>query len=274
MRRVVSVLFVGGVAAFGASEGSAQEDFRSLDLSRPIRVVDAYPKKYLEWEIQLGARGELSESRRGVEGMLELETGLLRNLEVGIELEPGWEDEDGEGSTAGLRGLGMEALYNFNQESWRWPGLALQLEAEAPVGGGGLAREEWGFGGRLVATRSFASRLRIHANAGYFAADESDGDDFWLTGVAVDFPVGLFSRLVLGGLYAEVPVESGTARVWLELGTRLQLTNLSVLDLGVATRLDGGDGDGPTVELVVGLSRIFGIPGLAPDPDYPEPALR
>ena len=54
----------------------------------------------------------------------------------------------------------------------------------------------------------------------------------------------------------------GRARVWFELGTRWQLANRSVLDFGVATRLDEWEAGNANVQLVVGISRIFGIPGL------------
>lgn len=271
-RRAAGVAVACALVARPGAAG-AQEDFRSLDLDRPLRVVDAYPKKFLEWELQLGARGEWAEARRGLVGSLEVETGLFRNFELGVEVEPAFENVDGEGSASGLEGAGLHALYNFNQESWSWPALAVQGDVEAPLGGG-PGREEWAYGGRLIATRSFASRLRLHANAGYLAAAVADGDDVWLGGLAFDRPIGLFSRLILGGVFAEIPVESGRARVWAELGTRLQLTNLSVLDLGLATRLDEWADGRASVELVAGFSRIFSVRPLVRAPPYPDPAIR
>jgi hypothetical protein len=45
------------VAILSCREAIAQEDFRSLDAGRPLKVTDAYPKKYLEWELRLGLQG-------------------------------------------------------------------------------------------------------------------------------------------------------------------------------------------------------------------------
>ena len=47
----VAVVLLSGRAA------TAQEDFRSLDAGRPLKVTDAYPKKFLEWEFQFGLQG-------------------------------------------------------------------------------------------------------------------------------------------------------------------------------------------------------------------------
>ncbi len=271
-RRAAALLGAMLVALVPAG-ASAQEDFRALDLDRPIRVVDAYPKKFLEWELQLGARGEVADGSRGIGGALALETGLFRNFEVGVEIEPAWEDVDGEGSSSGVEGLGIHALYNFNQESWRWPALSVHFGVEAPAGGS-LGRSDWGTGARLIATRSFPGRTRVHANAGYFEGTEADGGDHWLAGLAFDHPIGLFSRLLMGGVYAELPAEEGRTRVWAEVGSRLQLTNLSVLDFGISTRPDEWSDGRSNVQLVLGFSRAFGVAAFVAVPPYPEPAIR
>lgn len=251
----------------------AQEDFRSLDAGRPLRTTDAYPKKFLEWEVQAGARGELSDGARGVTVPLALEVGALPNLELGVEVEPAFEDVAGVASHWGVEEVGLHGLYNFNQESWSWPATALQVGLEAPVGGD-LSREEWGVSGRLVATRSFASRLRVHGNGGYTAQGTADGGDFWTGGLGLDAPLGLSSRVVLADVFVEVPVTGGATRTWAELGARLQVSNWTVLDVGVGTRLDEWANDRSNVEITVGLSRIFGIRGLTPAPGYPNPAIR
>lgn len=252
----------------------AQEDFRSLDVGRPLRTSDAYPKKLFEWEIQVGARGELGEGERSGSMPLALEAGLFPNLEAGIELEPAFADADGTESSWGVEEVGIHALYNFNQESWSWPALGIQVGVDAPVGGGSVSRESWGASGRLVATRSFASRSRIHANGGYTVGKETDGGDSWIGGVAFDLPLGLSSRLLMADVFAEIPVEGGATRTWAEIGARFQVSNWTVLDVGVGTRLDEWADDRANVELTVGLSRVFGIRTLTPTPPYPEPSIR
>ncbi|MFW6206421.1 MAG: hypothetical protein ACOC5J_00640 [Gemmatimonadota bacterium] len=258
----------------GPAPVSAQEDFRSLDPGRPLRTTDAYPKKLFEWELQVGARGEIGEESRSGAAPLALGVGLLPNLEAGLEVEPGFEDPDDADTAWGVEEVGLHVLYNFNQESWRWPAFAAQLGVVAPVGGGEIGREGWETSGRLVATRSFASRVRVHANGGYRHRNEADGGEFWIGGLAVDVPLGLSSRLLMADVFAEIPKEGGPTRSWAGVGARFQVSNWTVLDLGVATRTDRW-ADGPSnVELTVGLSRVFGIRALTPAPRYPEPPIR
>lgn len=263
-----------GVLLLYPGAASAQEDFRSLDVGRPLRTTDAYPKKLFEWEVQVGARGKIVEGRRSGAVPLALEVGLLPNLEAGIDVEPAFEDPGRRGTAWGVEEVGLHALYNFNQESWSWPALAVQVGVDAPVGGGEVARDSWGASSRLVATRSFASRLRVHANGGYTVRTEADGGEFWTGGLALDFPLGLTSRLVMADVFAEIPVDGGTTRTWAEVGTRFQVSNWTVLGVGIGTRLDEWADDQANVELTVGVSRVFGFRGLTPTPRYPEPSIR
>ena len=267
-------IFAAMVAAIlWGREANAQEDFRSLDAGRPLKVTDAYPKKYLEWEFQFGLQGGWTEGdSRSLAGLLVLETGLFRNFEIGAGLQVATEDA-GASATTGLEALEVEALYNFKHEGWAWPAVAIQGSAEAPTGGD-LSRDGWAWGVDLLLTRSLSNRLRIHVNGGYAVASEVDGDDYWRGGVAFDIPMGFSSRLIMGDVYAEVPVDTGPTRAWAELGTRVQVTNLTVIDVGLATRLDEWDRGTANVRLVVGFSRVFGIGGLVRVPEYPDPSIR
>ena len=250
-----------------------QEDFRSLDSGRPLKVTDAYPKKYLEGEFQFGLRGGWTEGgQKSLGGLLDLDAGLFRNFEIGAGLEVATED-DGTSTVTGLRALEIEALYNFRHEGWTWPAVAVKTGVQAPTGSD-RSREDWAWGADLLLTQSFSNRLRIHANGGYVIASLMDGDDYWRGGVAFDIPMGFSSRLIMGDLYAEVPVDTGPTRAWAELGTRVQVTNLTVIDVGLATRLDEWDRGAANVRLVVGFSRVFGIGGLVGVPEYPNPRIR
>ena len=261
------------VLAASRQHAGAQEDFRSLDAGRPLHVTDAYPKKYLEWELQVGLQGDWTEAgRNALEGLVELETGLFRNFEIGAGVEVATEDEAGVTRT-GVEAVELDALYNFNQESWAWPAVAVQFGAEIPVGGD-LSRNDWAWGADLILTRSFANRLRLHANTGYVVASRMDDDDYWRGGLAFDIPIGFGSRILLGDLYSEIPVDSGRTRVWAELGTRIQVSNVSVFDLGLATRLDEWEVGAANVRLVIGLSRVFGIGAWVDVPEYPNPRIR
>ena len=268
-----SFFVVVAVLAVSPRHVTAQEDFRSLDPDRPLHVTDAYPKKYMEWEFQVGLQGTWTEAgRKALGGLLELETGLFRNLEIGAGLEVATEDEAGVART-GIESVELDALYNFNHESWAWPAVAVQISAEIPVGGD-LSRDDWAWGADLILTRSFASRLRLHANSGYVVASRMDDDDYWRGGLAFDIPMGFGSRILLGDLYTEIPVDSGRTRVWAELGTRIQVSNVSVFDLGLTTRLDEWDAGAANLRLVIGLSRVFGIGAWVDVPEYPNPRIR
>ncbi len=261
------------MAVLSGGEATAQEDFRSLDAGRPLKVTDAYPKKYLEWEFQFGLQGGWTEGgRRSLEGLLDLETGLFRNFEIGAGLQVATED-DGASTSNGLESLEVEALYNFKHEGWTWPAVAIQTGAEAPTGSD-LSREDWAWGVDLLLTRGFANRFRIHVNGGYVLASEVDGDDYWRGGIAFDIPVGFSSRLIMGDLYTEIPADTGPTRTWAELGTRVQITNLTVIDMGLASRLDEWNRGVANVRVVVGVSRVFGIGGLVRVPEYPNPRIR
>ena len=263
---VSMVILSGGAVA-------AQEDFRSLDTGRPLKITDAFPKKYLEWEFQSGLEGGWAEGgRTSLEGLFELETGLFPNFEIGAGLRVSTRN-DGVSTTTGLEAFEIDALYNFKHEGWTWPAIAVQAAVEAPTGGG-PSREDWAWGADLILTRSFASRLRLHINGGYLVASEVDGSDYWRGGFAFDIPLGLSSRLIVGDLYTEVPVGTGPTRVWAELGTRIQVSNVTVIDAGLTTRLDEWDGGANNIVLILGFSRAFGIGGLVRVPEYPNPRIR
>lgn len=249
----------------------AQEDFRASDPDRPIRVEDAYPIKYLEWEWQLGTRGAALEGGEyEAAALLELKTGFARNWQAGIELHSAFTRIGGVSRT-GLEELVLHLLYNPNQEGAAAPAVAVRGDLLIP-GAGDVKREALGGQLKGIMTTGFR-RLRLHVNAGYAWAGAADGGDFWAGGVALDYPIGLFSKLVLGDLYAEVPTTGGDARFWAEFGTRWQLTNSTVLDLGLTSRLDEWADGRANVGLVVGLSRVFGIPPLVTVPAYPNPKL-
>ncbi len=270
--RGLPLFAVAVVALLWGREATAQEDFRSLDEGRPLKVTDAYPKKYLEWEFQFGLQGGWAEEgSNSLGGGFVLETGLFRDFEIGACLQVARED-DGATTTSGLESLQIQALYNFKHEGWTWPAIAIQAGAEAPTGSD-LSREDWGWGADLLFTRSFANLLRIHVNGGYAVASDVDGGDYWRGGVALDIPMGFSSRLIMGDVYAEIPV-TGPTRTWAELGTRIQVSNLTVIDVGLSTRLDEWNRGTANIQLVVGVSRVFGIGGLVRVPEYPDPRIR
>ena len=249
----------------------AQEDFRATDQDRPLRVEDAFPVSYLEWEVEFGVRAEFAEGADGGASVLELKSGLAFNLQAGIELH-GEGVRSGGQTFTGVESLGAHIKYNFNREFGAAPAVSVRLDAATP-GLGDLGAENWSARIKAIATRSFG-RLRLHGNWAYSAQSASDGGDFWSGGLAFDYVPGFSSRSVMGDVYAEVPATGGDVRWWTEVGTRIQITNRSVLDVGLTTRMDELVNGVPNIGVVLGFSRVFGIPGLVGVPSYPDPSIR
>lgn len=272
-RRAAVGLF-GLILSAGTVPGTAagQEDFRNTDRGRPLLTEDAYPIEFREWEFELGGGGRLveGESGSGADAAVGLKAGLFRNAQIGLEVETALEQQAG-GTEVGVEGVGASFMYGLRRETWGGPALAIRGDAHAP-GSGTVGRDDWAFDLTGILTRSFG-RFRVHANGGrQFGGDGVEGD-LWRLGLAVDYPVGLFSRLLMADIVSEVPVHGGRSRVWLELGTRWQGTNASVVDVGLATRLDQWEAGRANLELRVGIARAFGIAGLVGVPEYPEPTL-
>lgn len=269
-RRALALLSVVAVSATSPARVSAQEDFRASDPGRPLRVEDAIPLKLREWEVEIGFRAAGREAGSAALGGFELKTGLFRNAQVGVAVEGGVEDR-GE-AAGGLESVHANVLVQLGRETPSMPAVGLRAEVGTP-GAGPLGHEAWSASASAVATRSLG-RLRLHGNGGFGVMGDADGGDYWAVGLGFDYPIGLFSRAILGAVSAEIPTGEGRSRVWLEVGSRWQISNWSVFDVGISTRLDEWEAGNANVELVVGLSRVFGIAGLTRVPAWPSPTIR
>lgn len=251
----------------------AQDDFRAADLDRPILVEDAFPAKLHEWELELGVRGGLAEGSDGIDAIGGLKTGLFLNGQVGLEVNGSVRDDEAgfDRTISGIETVRGHVLFNLGRETWSWPAVAIRADLGTP-GTGGVGQEDWRLGIKGIASRSFGL-VRLHANGGYVVGSAVDGGDFWQLGLAFDYPIGLFSKALMGDVYAEIPVEGGRTRVWAELGTRWQISNGSVLDFGISTRLDEWEASRANVEVTVAVSRVFGLSGLVTVPPYQDPRL-
>lgn len=267
--KTVKVLAI--VLAVFTSPAFAQGDFRALDRGRPVRTEDAYPIKYGEWEWEVGTEVTLADEGEYEAALaLELKVGIASNWEFGIDLHPVWVRELGN-SQAGIEAFGAHLLFNLNQEGRSMPAFAARVDVTGP-GAGDVAREDVAAHLTGIFTKSFA-RTSVHLNGGYGWASIADGGEFWTGGLALSRPLGLSSRALMGDVYAEFPAGGGEVRIWVEFGTRMQLTKVTVLDLGLSSRVDRWADGAPNIGLVVGLSRMFGIPGLVRVPPYPNPRI-
>lgn len=264
---IVCTLVMSGLVT---KEAAAQDGWYHVDADHPLRVEDAYALKFNEWEWQLGSEGATG-GASAFAGILELKTGLLPNLQLGAEVHAENAAHDGN-RESGLEEISAHLLYNLNREGRRSPALALRVDTHFP-GTGEVGRDQVGVRTALLATRTL-SGFRTHINVARRFEDSDEQDDAWEVGVALERALGFSGRSLLADVFAEIPVSEGRARVWLDVGSRLQVTRKSVLAIGLFTRLDRiGEGES-RAGLRLGWTRSFGFSWLTSVPDYREPRLR
>jgi hypothetical protein len=271
--RVVATVPFGVIAVtllFIVPPIQAQDGFRHIDENRPLRVEDAYPIKFKEWEWEVGVAGSIDDTGKGASSQLEIKTGVARNWEMGIAVHTGWERRGGI-SNGGIEAVGLHLLYNVNQEGRSAPAVAFRADVMSPgVGDAGLVRASGRFRG--LATKTFGG-IRLHGNATYTMLTPDDGSDYWSLGLAFDCPMALSSRAIMGDPYLEPGHDGEPAAVWLDVGSRTQVTKSIVLDLGLATRIDYWLDGRTNFALTLGVSRDFGFIGMVRVPPYQNPRI-
>ena len=226
---------------------SAQTDYYNTDTGRPLLIEDAYAVERRAVELQ-AAPLRVERSRAGVYAWgvePEFAVGLLprTQLEVGLPLV--LLDAGVGGWTAGISGLDVKLLHNFNAET-RIPALAVAAGVLAPVGR--LAPDATYASVKGIATRTLPW-LRVHANAEYTFGDEPNADaadgegaelSRWTAGVAVDRVFPLKAFLVGAELFVQQPITAHDDPVWnAAVGTRVQLSPRIAIDVGGGTRMGG-----------------------------------
>ena len=265
---LLAVLVANGVIARRAA---AQIDYRNLDDDRPTLIEDAYPAERFAFELLAPYRYE-----RGIGGrelhltVPELEYGVFSNTQVGFKLPfarisggagPG---QPAAGSRAGLAGVQLFGLYNFNTEGPLLPALAVRGDVTFGVGSLGGTGTRGAV--KFIATRSWgATRIHLNVARGFWAATGfgvAEGLSRWTYGGAVDRTLWRRSLLVIGEVYARQALAGAPTEVNAGLGLRYQWRATTVLDMGVGRRLRSGIG--PDLTLTVGLSHAFALAGLMP----------
>lgn len=254
------------LAAGAATPLKAQIDYRNLDRERPVATEDAYPVERHAVELLLPLRTGREQGGDRLHLMpLELEYGVLDNTQITVALPLAAHDPADADTEWGLAGLGLSALYNFNTESPRLPALSLGADLALPVGS--LAGEDARVSLRAVGTRSWGL-TRAHLNVvRSFGAEDEPGPASaprWSWGVALDRTLFRESLLLVGELVVRRPLRRAPTEANVGLGVRWQLSPTFVLDLGLARRLRADAG--PDYDLTAGLSHVFGLPWLVPDP--------
>ena len=257
-----AALAAGAIAVLLPRVAAAQLDYRNLDDDRPVRVEDAYPVEWRSFEFNLPySFTRRSDGATLHSSVLELTWGVVRDAQVGVKVPLASMDDAVSNGAAGVSGIRLFALYNFNTDAPSLPALSLRGDVQLPAGSLGPGEPRGGV--TAIATRSFG-RTRVHLNGavgigaeGQVAAAEHIPD--WWAGGAVDRTLVRSSVLLIGEVYALQETESAPTEVNASLGMRLQLTPTLVIDAGVTRRLRD---DGPDVGLSVGLSHAFAVAGL------------
>jgi hypothetical protein len=217
-------------------------DHNNLDEGRPLRLEDAYPIAYGELSAETGVGFHQNrQSPDRVAFPVEILYGAYWNLQVGLgstlATEPRTIDEAEKSGD-----LRTVALYNFNQETLRFPALAAKLRLDFPTGvrSRGVDTELKG-----IVTRSFG-QTRAHLNVGYeFVGHAGDGkrNGRYEIVLGAQYPVGYprsLNTTVLADLFTQQSVHTGESNPsGVEVGIRQQIAPLTVLDIGVGTELVG-----------------------------------
>jgi hypothetical protein len=244
-----------------ASGAAAQTDYYNTDAGRPIRTEDAYPVERRAVELQL-APLRLERARGGLYTWAfepELALGLLPQTQFELGLPLAYVDATAQ-HTAGLAGVEVSALHNFNVET-RIPALAIAGDLLLPVGGLGPDRAFASVKG--IATKTFRW-ARFHLNGAYTFGDAPDVArgvvelSRWGGSVAVDRTLPLRSLLVTGEVVAEQPIHAEDDVVWSAGGgARWQYSPRLALDAGLGGRLTGDDRGW---YVTFGSAYAFGLP--------------
>jgi Putative MetA-pathway of phenol degradation len=249
---IFTLFLAGSSAAFGI-------DHKNLDEGRPLRLQDAYSVGQGEFAID-GGVGFLSERGGSDKASLSLDViyGLLPNLqlELGTTLFTDPHEIDKPERSGDL---GLEVLYNLNQETLTTPAFGLKGSVDLPTG---VDSEGVDFELGGIVTKSLG-RLSLHFNGGYrFIGDPGPGerDGIYIFAFGPSFPIGApkYTRLTfLADAFVEQAVRIGDPQiVGAEAGIRYQLSERAVLDLGVGSEFDGPEDRSPFFA-AVGLSYSF-----------------
>lgn len=250
------LLLPGAATAVGA-----QIDYRNLDDERPVRTEDAYPVDRYAVEILTPLTFESTSGTRQYLLAPEVEMGAFHNTQVGAKVPLALSDGP-TGTTAGIGGAFLYALYNFNTESPSLPALSLRADLSLPLGslGGTGVRTTL----KALATRSWG-RWRAHVNlAGTLGPDSDLGIDAlprWVATFAVDHTLYRQSVLLVGDLAVLEPAQGADTQVQAAVGLRWQWRATTVLDAGVRRRLSAA---GPDIQLTIGLSHALAFRALMP----------
>lgn len=260
MRWAAAVIAGLGFLACAAS-AQGQGDYRNLDAGRPIAVEDAQAIEYRAFELQAGIP-RFTRQHRGQWNLAldsDFKWGIYKDLQFGYSSEElVVAGNSGRTAIAG-RGQQVHLLYNFNQETSRWPAFAIRPELS--VRGGGLGSQHEHAALKWIVSKTIGAN-RLHFNGSWTVGpSELPGRGGELVsrsfyGAAYERTLPLRFVALLADLYARKPIDHGRTEVVLEAGARVQVTPTWVVDAGVLTGALR-HAVGPDIGFTFGLSHSF-----------------
>lgn len=237
----------------GASTALAADHF-NLEDGLPVEVTDTLPIPYRSLEFQPFVRWDHTEQgEERFRAVPRFEYGLFRNAQIQLDAPFvfGEAVEDDEFKTVGL-----ELMYNFNQEGLLFPAVALAGKADFPVGD-----EEDGVDTtlKLILSKTVgrsAQWHRVHLNASWKRNNESEEeerDDRYVLILGYDCRVRPDTILVLDYVRQEEKRKNEDTNL-LEAGLRYQLTPLTVIAAGVGA---GFGEDSPDFRTTLAFQHSF-----------------
>ena len=251
----------------------AQADYYNTDRGRPQQLEDGYALRQNSLDLYLapvsfripnGGRSSWSADPG-------FAYGLLPRTQVGIAVPVTLQD-DGTGQSAGLAGINLSGLYNFNAETISRPAFGIRANVLLPVGRFGPDNMQTSVRG--IGTRSF-SWGRLHVNGQYtfgrkpFDTDSAEqimsgvaGLSRWLGGIAVDHSFPLNAFLLTAETYASEGIDDDRQTTWhATVGARKQLSPTLLLDAGVGRQFSG---ERRNWLITLGIARSMSVSGLIP----------
>jgi len=273
MGRVAATLAMTLMLAALPTVARGQIDYRNLDDGRPVRTEDAFVVDHYEFEIlaPFTYDADVDGARRYIV-QPELEYGLWANTQLSVKVPIGVIDSSG--SDAGVGGLQISEIYNFNAEGPTLPAFSARGDLFLP--GGALSGDRTLVSLKAIATRTFGL-TRLHLNGAWtFGTSATAGPRLeapprWFAGAAADYTLFRSSTLLVAEITASQDHDGAPVGVVAAAGARWQWTPTLVLDAGVARRLTGDAG--PNLEVTAGLSHSFARRGLMPRPQAPTDSL-
>jgi hypothetical protein len=247
------LLFIATAAAVALSHPARAADHSNLEEGLPVQVEDAYPIAKGGREIQ--ALFRYDRTKDGTDRLVldpRVELGIARNAQLKLSLPVigGSADERNSGD------LGVEAFYNFTQETLALPAIAASVRADFPTGKESAGVDTtW----KILASKSVGATSvlqRVHVNLTLkrnAAARADERREHYAAAVGYSRRVGPDTMLV-ADLLREQEKERGEAMSLVEVGIRRQLTPLTVVAAGVGT---GVSSDAPRLRVTFALQHSF-----------------